>query len=57
MKFMSRTGYRPFNYVGHEGKLHGLSTRLQKYKTSATQSFISKTRSGRYSNRIGAVGK
>jgi len=48
-------GIGTHNYVGHEGKLHGLSTKLKKFKKSATQTFTTQTRAGRYLNRIGAV--
>ena len=48
-------GIGTHNYVGHEGKLHGLSTKLKKYKKSATQSFITKTRAGSYLNSVGAI--
>lgn len=48
-------GIGTHNYNGHEGKLHGLSSKLKKFKSTAKQSFIMKTRAGRYLNSIGAV--
>lgn len=48
-------GFGTHNYVGHEGKLHGLSSKLKRFKSTARQSFITRTRAGRYLNSIGAI--
>jgi hypothetical protein len=42
-------------YTGHEGKVHGLSSRLKKFKRTARNKFVNETRVGRYLKGVGAV--
>ena len=48
-------GIGTHNYTGHEGKLHGLSSRLKKFKKTAKNKFVNETRVGRYLKGAGAV--
>jgi hypothetical protein len=48
-------GFGTHNYNGHEGKLHGLSSRLQKFKKTTKDRFVNQTRAGRYLKGVGAV--
>jgi hypothetical protein len=42
-------------YMGHEGKLHGLSSRLKKFQKTTKHKFVNETRVGRYLKGVGAV--
>jgi hypothetical protein len=44
-------------FTRHEGKLHGLSEKIKKYKKSAKTAFITETRVGRYLESTGAIKK
>lgn len=48
-------GFGTHNYDGHEGKLHGLSTKLKKFKKTTTQRFVNQTRVGRYLKGVGVA--
>jgi hypothetical protein len=48
-------GIGTHNYNGHEGKLHGLSSRLKKFKKTTKNKFVNQTMVGRYLRGIGAV--